>query len=320
MNGNLNGGSISGKIDITGTLNGTITIGGGSAPVLQEVTVRSKPGQDQTITPESGVDGFSSVKVRRTPLTTKVINPTTQSQTYHASDDDAQGYSQVTVGAMNLQQKTITPTSQQQVVTPDTGWDGMSQVTVQAANDTLDALFNDGINAQNFTMSDNNDAHTCYGVSAGINVALANTVTKIGAGAFSGFSQLKSIDAPGVTEIGNSAFTGCVNLSSTIFPAVQTIKNSAFTNISNGDSNRYLKFPALSHIETSAFFGSYKITDIWIGYAGVCTLDDKSAFNTYGVGRFTVHVPSDQLENYQNSQVWADAVTAGYITLVGDYV
>lgn len=68
-----------------------------------------------------------------TTLTTKSI---TQNGTYSASDDNADGYSSVTVnvsgGSPTLQTKTATPTTSQQTITPDSGYDGLSQVTVNA--------------------------------------------------------------------------------------------------------------------------------------------------------------------------------------------
>lgn len=70
-------------------------------------------------------------------LGTKTI---AQNGTYSAEDDSLDGYSQVVVtvptGSPSLQSKTITPSESQQTITPDSGYDGLSAVTVNAVSST----------------------------------------------------------------------------------------------------------------------------------------------------------------------------------------
>lgn len=63
-------------------------------------------------------------------LITKTI---TQNGTYDAEDDSTDGYSSVTVSVTpNLQSKSATPTTSSQTISPDSGYDGLSSVTVGA--------------------------------------------------------------------------------------------------------------------------------------------------------------------------------------------
>lgn len=272
-----------------------------------------------TLSGASTLAGTLTIPERLKIQANKNITPTTSSQEV-GPDTGYDAMAQVTVGAIRLENKTVTPSDAVQTISAGENYDGLGVVTVEASSnsDTLDALMNDGTNTQTVNMTDDNANHACYGVKGGINVVLPNTVTTIEESAFKGCDFLKSISAPGVTEIKDMAFQSCYSLASMEFPSVHTIGQNAFATISNGASDRYIRFPVLSKIKDGAFYGSYKISDIYIGYNGVCVLDSTSAFNR-SIGGFTVHVPSAQLAGYQADTTWADAVANRGLTLVGDY-
>lgn len=105
--------------------------GGGGSAKLQSKTVKSTTSQ-QTVSPDSGYDGFSSVTVSPIKLQAKSVSPRTTSAKVFP-DASYDGLSQVTVNKMDLVSKTVTPTKEKQTVLPGAGYDGLSSVDVNAA-------------------------------------------------------------------------------------------------------------------------------------------------------------------------------------------
>lgn len=149
---------------VTGTFEGE-----GSTPNLQSKTANPTE-SEQTISPDSGYDGLSSVKVNAisstyvgsgvTRKSTTTITPGTTEQTAAASGVYTTGAIKVagdtklvasniksgvtifgvegsyTGAGVNLQSKTAIPTETEQNITPSSGYDGLSSVKVEAISST----------------------------------------------------------------------------------------------------------------------------------------------------------------------------------------
>lgn len=137
------------KSAATYTPNDTVQTIPSATYLIGDQTISAVPTETKTVTsngtytPTNG-KYFNSVTVNvptgsgsSAVLGTKTI---TSNGTYNASSDDLDGYSSVTVNVpgktFTTQEKSVSPTESSQVIAPDTGYDGLSQVTVSAISTT----------------------------------------------------------------------------------------------------------------------------------------------------------------------------------------
>ena len=131
------------------------------AAIVTGVTLQSKSVSPstlaQTVTPDSGYDGMSSVEVAAAPLETRTVTPTAAGLQVQKSASRYYGLFRVNVNgdanlaaeniksgvsifgvagsyspSFQLQSKSVTPTASDQTVVADSGYDGLSQVSVAA--------------------------------------------------------------------------------------------------------------------------------------------------------------------------------------------
>lgn len=103
----------------------------------QDKTVTPTTSQ-QTVKPDSGYTGLSSVKVKAAPLETKTIPVKSYEQTITPSDGKI-GFSSVTVEQPLLLEDSVTPTTQNQIIRASSPFVGLSEVQVAGVTSSIDA-------------------------------------------------------------------------------------------------------------------------------------------------------------------------------------
>lgn len=131
---NIQAGNIKSGVSILG-IDGTFEGG-----TLQSKTVSSSTTQ-QTVTPDAGNYGLSQVVVEPYTVESKTTTITTNgTSTVSPTTADALSDVSITVNVQpSLQDKTVNPSTSQQVISADSGYDGLDEVTVNAVTSSIDS-------------------------------------------------------------------------------------------------------------------------------------------------------------------------------------
>lgn len=127
-----------GTVDVTDYANAAVNV----QPDLQAKSITITENGTQTVMPDTGKDGLTSVEITVSVpssapnLQSKNATPSGSEQTIQP-DSGYDGLSSVIIAAAPLETKNVTPSASQQIITPSSGQYGMSQVTVAGDADLI---------------------------------------------------------------------------------------------------------------------------------------------------------------------------------------
>ena len=126
----------------------------------------------------------------------------------------------------------------------------------------------------------------------------------IGEAAFNECRSLSQVSLPKCSYIGEAAFNECRSLSQISIPMCSYIGSYAFRSCG---SLKQVSLPKCSYIGNYAFLFCYELNTITIGYSGICSLNNISAFEHTQITSSTgdIYVPASLVNAYKSATNWS---------------
>ena len=126
----------------------------------------------------------------------------------------------------------------------------------------------------------------------------------IGEAAFIECRLLSQVSLPMCSYIGEAAFNECKSLSQISIPMCSYIGSYAFQSCG---SLKQVSLPKCSYIGNYAFLFCYSLNTITIGYSGICSLNNISAFEYTLITSSTgdIYVPASLVNAYKSAKNWS---------------
>lgn len=272
---------------------GTITIGGGSTPVLEEITVQSRVGQDQVIVPSEGVDGYNKITV-------SAVSDRLQDYC-DGSYDTITEQNQCVISSNGVKKKICYIPN-----IPYVQMTGFTEIERYAAqyNNKMKKF-----SAPNVVEIGGYAFNECAELLS-VSLPLCTTITP---GAYTedrvfyNCKKLSSLNMPLLTVVTPNCFYFCQSLASISLPECTTIKNNAFQSCTSLQS---LTLPKCTSIASQAFRSCSALTDLYLPGDTMCALSTNvsNIFNGCPINtdeNARVHVNASLVETYKQDAYWS---------------